>query len=413
MHITFTALTIKGGYTALSTKGVASLLSISLWRALTFPVFYLLLLILTVSALAQIRYLNRALQRFDSTQVIPTQFVLFTLSVIIGSAVLFRDFESATPDQFGKFFGGCALTFLGVYLITSGRERSNFGQGQDMSGGQEETIGLIDEELGRSGSEDVGSEEDQTRRRSKAGTAYDGAHPLKKPRRSSKQQTNGLSSLPQTPRRRESHESSIKSPAMENNEETEAPLLHNPWQSSEDIFGSATRPGMLENANSSPLLPSETQRPGPQSYQNQALQHPSPPRVDRTSSLSRRSKSRMLPGPLISPLSSPLSAIVADSLRRGVDTSGSRRRPGPSTLGRSRSERSAGEHDSGERPAFDSSPLKGAQPPDDPTSSSPASKERSQSVGATLGQFFKMKRDRSKGKDPSGTADTSSGSPEP
>ncbi|ERF73111.1 hypothetical protein EPUS_06572 [Endocarpon pusillum Z07020] len=57
-----------GGYTALSTKGVASLLSGTLWMALTFPITYFLVLILVFSALMQIRYVNRALQRFDSTQ---------------------------------------------------------------------------------------------------------------------------------------------------------------------------------------------------------------------------------------------------------------------------------------------------------------------------------------------------------
>ncbi|KZF19097.1 DUF803-domain-containing protein, partial [Xylona heveae TC161] len=110
-----------GGYTALSTKGVASLLSYTFWHIITFPVTYLLVAILISTALLQIRYLNRALQRFDSTQVIPTQFVLFTLSVIIGSSILYRDFESATPSRISKFVGGCALTFLGVYFITSGR----------------------------------------------------------------------------------------------------------------------------------------------------------------------------------------------------------------------------------------------------------------------------------------------------
>lgn len=52
-----------GGYTALSTKGVASLLSGTLWRTLTFPITYLLLVILVGSAVMQIRYVNRALQR--------------------------------------------------------------------------------------------------------------------------------------------------------------------------------------------------------------------------------------------------------------------------------------------------------------------------------------------------------------
>lgn len=69
----------------------------------------------------QIKYVNRALQRFDATQVIPVQFVLFTLSVIGGSAVLYRDFERTSAQDAGKFVGGCALTFFGVWLITSGR----------------------------------------------------------------------------------------------------------------------------------------------------------------------------------------------------------------------------------------------------------------------------------------------------
>ncbi|KAL8865224.1 MAG: hypothetical protein Q9174_007003, partial [Haloplaca sp. 1 TL-2023] len=47
-----------GGYTALSTKGVASLLSDTLWRTLTFPITYLLLVVLVGSAVFQIRYVN-------------------------------------------------------------------------------------------------------------------------------------------------------------------------------------------------------------------------------------------------------------------------------------------------------------------------------------------------------------------
>ena len=105
----------------MSTKGVASLLSYTLWRAITFPVFYLLVAILVGTAVMQIKYVNRALQRFDATQVIPVQFVLFTLSVIGGSAVLYRDFERTSGEDAGKFVGGCALTFFGVWLITSGR----------------------------------------------------------------------------------------------------------------------------------------------------------------------------------------------------------------------------------------------------------------------------------------------------
>jgi hypothetical protein len=49
--------------------------------------------------------------------VIPIQFVLFTLSAIIGSAVLYGDFKKATFHQLVTFFYGCAATFLGVFII--------------------------------------------------------------------------------------------------------------------------------------------------------------------------------------------------------------------------------------------------------------------------------------------------------
>ncbi|KAI2630543.1 DUF803-domain-containing protein [Xylaria nigripes] len=135
-----------GGYTALTTKGVSSMLSSTFFKAFATPVTYGLVAVLLGTAVMQVRYVNKALQRFDSTQVIPIQFVLFTLSVIVGSAVLYRDFERTTAEQAAKFVGGCLLTFFGVFLITSGRLRRD--DDDELSGDEniEETIGLRDQE---------------------------------------------------------------------------------------------------------------------------------------------------------------------------------------------------------------------------------------------------------------------------
>ncbi|CAG7566289.1 unnamed protein product [Fusarium equiseti] len=136
-----------GGYTALATKGVSSMLSSTLWRAFTTPVTYVLVVILLGTAVMQIRYVNKALQRFDSTQVIPIQFVMFTLCVIIGSAVLYRDFERTNAEQATKFVGGCLLTFFGVFLITSGREQSHDDdEVLSEAGDFEDTIGLANQD---------------------------------------------------------------------------------------------------------------------------------------------------------------------------------------------------------------------------------------------------------------------------
>jgi len=110
---------VFGGFTVLATKGVSSLL-VQAPRAplLTTPLFYILLVVLLSTALLQLVYLNRALQRFDSRHVIPTQFVLFTVSTIVGSSILYRDLAALHWTRLAGFLAGCACTFLGVFVLT-------------------------------------------------------------------------------------------------------------------------------------------------------------------------------------------------------------------------------------------------------------------------------------------------------
>ncbi|RYP17069.1 hypothetical protein DL767_010086 [Monosporascus sp. MG133] len=165
-----------GGYTALTTKGVSSMLSSTLLKAFATPVTYGLLFVLIVTAVMQVRYVNKALQRFDSTQVIPIQFVLFTLSVIMGSAVLYRDFERTTETQATKFVGGCLLTFFGVFLITSGRPPQDEEDQLSDDENVEETIGLRHREAAGASSQFTGAPRHEDEQPSPhSGTAYNAA----------------------------------------------------------------------------------------------------------------------------------------------------------------------------------------------------------------------------------------------
>jgi len=105
------------------------LIAREVYKIFTIPIAYGLLLLLVVTAVLQIVFLNRALARFNATQVIPIQFVLFTISVIVGSSILYRDFSRASSSQITKFVVGCLLTFVGVYLITSQRSRRSVSKG--------------------------------------------------------------------------------------------------------------------------------------------------------------------------------------------------------------------------------------------------------------------------------------------
>jgi len=134
----------SGGFTVLSTKAISTLLTthgfdmLKLW--MTYPIF----LVLVGTGVGQIRYLNRALMRFDSKVVFPTQFVLFNLSAILGSAILYGDFRTAKFHQFVTFMYGCAATFAGVWIIAwepTSREPSMRTNGTDRTISDVETEG--------------------------------------------------------------------------------------------------------------------------------------------------------------------------------------------------------------------------------------------------------------------------------
>ncbi|KAL0949639.1 hypothetical protein HGRIS_009683 [Hohenbuehelia grisea] len=108
---------IFGGFTVLSTKAVSTLLTLEGYHMFARWITYPVIIVLIGTGIGQIRYLNRALMNFDSKVVIPIQFVLFNLSAIVGSAILFGDFRRAKFHQVVTFLYGCAATFCGVFII--------------------------------------------------------------------------------------------------------------------------------------------------------------------------------------------------------------------------------------------------------------------------------------------------------
>ncbi|MCJ1392547.1 hypothetical protein MMC18_005415 [Xylographa bjoerkii] len=357
------------------------------------------------TALLQIRYVNRALQRFDSTQVIPTQFVLFTISVIVGSSILYRDFESATLDRVGKFVAGCALTFLGVYLITSGRSGDANNEDED-SEDEEQMIGLIDEEVQHEETARSGDEGSNDRRKSQMNVTFDDGTSTSTHRRLSRQQSHTQHSGPQTPRRFNSGTSSGHGrPLTPPETNPDSPLLQNPWASSQEYL-SGRQP--LLSTISSPVVPSigHVHRPSASRGHSNQLE---PPRADRPLTMTRNSISRMFPGPLISPLSSSLSAVVADNLRRGLDSPiRPRRRRGLSGLRASGSQRAIGGIASEETPLMSTDGRGGQGMIETLSAAAPRQKGRSQSM--SFGDFFRFTTGKSKGAGPS--SETEEGSSE-
>lgn len=351
---------LTGGYTALSTKGVSSLLSFTLWRVITFPITYLLVFVLVFSALMQIRYINRALQRFDSTQVIPTQFVLFTLAVIVGSAILYRDFESMTAQRAAKFVGGCLLTFLGVYFITSGRIRSD-DESTFTAEDEEESIGLLN---GERYQDRLGSSPSAHHRLSgskimhtAAGTAGDAAQSPSGSLLSHDDEADEnelpprgvLSAAPSSPTGSLTAESTLSGPSLDHTSPLRPPSrMSNPWADNQDhpptpnsdpeVYRPLTPPPRadVQGQESTVLLrfpqapdAEETASPSGKALTARRASTPAvgDPHVSVQAQSNMNTPSRRVlrdslshrfsPGTLLPTLSGGFSAVVAESLRRG------------------------------------------------------------------------------------------------
>ncbi len=279
--------------------------------------------ILAGTAIMQIKYLNRALQRFDATQVIPVQFVLFTLSVIGGSAILYRDFERTSAEDAGKFVGGCALTFFGVWLITTGRPPRNDGEEEDREPEPEDAINLIGERY----RDDVDE--------SNSGSAARTSSPPINIHSRYRDDPDSPSSSPTARVRTEPLPRKLQGTSPSNSD------LPNPWASATP--DSSPLPPRFPRHTSTPILPSEAALPHIASTSNPELATPnlpstptrgishdelsSTPTLTPTIAQARlrqhaRQADRLsrpsLSGPLLtSPLSTTLSAMVQDIKRGG------------------------------------------------------------------------------------------------
>ena len=70
------------------------------------------------AAVSQLHFLNQAMSHFESSHVVPTYYVTFTICSISGGGVVLRDFWRFTLLHALGFCIGCALCFIGVVLIT-------------------------------------------------------------------------------------------------------------------------------------------------------------------------------------------------------------------------------------------------------------------------------------------------------
>ncbi|KAL3044581.1 hypothetical protein OYC64_012969 [Pagothenia borchgrevinki] len=81
------------------------------------PLFWSLLICLVICVSVQISYLNKALDIFNTSLVIPIYYVFFTTSVMACSAILFKEWLRMTTDGVVGTISGFLTIIFGIFLL--------------------------------------------------------------------------------------------------------------------------------------------------------------------------------------------------------------------------------------------------------------------------------------------------------
>ncbi|XP_023647951.1 magnesium transporter NIPA2-like [Paramormyrops kingsleyae] len=81
------------------------------------PLFWVLLVSLVVCVSAQINYLNKALDIFNTSIVTPIYYVIFTTAVMACSAILFKEWLHMSADGALGTVSGFLTIILGIFLL--------------------------------------------------------------------------------------------------------------------------------------------------------------------------------------------------------------------------------------------------------------------------------------------------------
>ncbi|XP_069126089.1 NIPA-like protein 2 isoform X1 [Argopecten irradians] len=114
---------VIASFTVICAKGLSGMIQLSFAGNSQFghPIMYAMAIIMILTAVIQVKFLNEAMKSFESTVVVPTNFVFFTISAIVAGIVFYKEFWGLNGLEICMFLVGCLMSFVGVYFITMNR----------------------------------------------------------------------------------------------------------------------------------------------------------------------------------------------------------------------------------------------------------------------------------------------------
>ncbi|TSK20266.1 NIPA-like protein 2 [Bagarius yarrelli] len=109
-HIVIVMLLVAllASVTVITVKAVSGMITETIRGShlqLTYPIFYIMFIIMIVSCVYQIKFLNEAMKMYDATEIVPINFVFFTTSAVIAGK---SSTSNMLPDTKDNKYGGLA-----------------------------------------------------------------------------------------------------------------------------------------------------------------------------------------------------------------------------------------------------------------------------------------------------------------
>uniref|UniRef100_A0A8C9CL74 NIPA like domain containing 2 n=1 Tax=Phocoena sinus TaxID=42100 RepID=A0A8C9CL74_PHOSS len=128
--ILLTLVALLASLTVISVKAVSGMIAFSVTdkMQLTYPIFYIMFIIMIASCVFQVKLLNQATKLYNTATVVPINHTFFTISAIIAGIIFYKEFLGAAFLTIFIYLFGCFLSFLGVVLVTRNRGKEHLPQ---------------------------------------------------------------------------------------------------------------------------------------------------------------------------------------------------------------------------------------------------------------------------------------------
>ncbi|XP_055980914.1 NIPA-like protein 2 [Sorex fumeus] len=123
-------VSLLASLTVISARAVSGMVTVSVMgkMQLTYPIFYIMLIIMISSCVFQVQFLDQATKLYSTAAVVPANHIFFTTSAITAGIIFYQEFLGAAFLTVFIYLFGCFLSFLGVVLVTRNREKEHLSQ---------------------------------------------------------------------------------------------------------------------------------------------------------------------------------------------------------------------------------------------------------------------------------------------